>query len=107
MTPIPNLNDFIDYKTRKQLNTCLRGAMSALEHENSTVAPTPMSAFQRLLKVYQRIQPVLVFLSTFRLVPQSVRTAINLLAQTLESVSEAGPALTQQFKAGKDLDAEA
>lgn len=104
MTSTPNLNDFIDNRTRRQLDTCLKRTMSALEHENTVMAQTPMSAFQRLLKVYTSVKPVLAFLGSFPLVPLSVRTAVNLLTQTLEAVSESGPAIVAQFKAGKDLE---
>jgi hypothetical protein len=104
MPSIPNLNDFIPYKTRKQLDTCLRSAVSALEHENTLVAASPAAAFQRLLKVYKSLEPVLAFLTAFALVPPAVRTAIGMLAQTLEAVSQFSVPLTAQFKAGKDLE---
>lgn len=104
MTSIPNLNDFIDHKTTRQLDTCLKRAMSALEHGNTVMAQTPMSAFQRLLKVYTSVKPVLTFLGDFKLVPLPARTTIHLLTQTLEAVSESGPKIVAQFKAGKDLE---
>jgi hypothetical protein len=100
----PNPNDFVQYTTRKKLDTCVRRAMSSLEHENTVTAATPEAAFQRLLKVYKGLKPLLAFLTTFPLVPQSVRSGIGLLAQTLEAVSEVGGTLTAQFKAGKDLE---
>jgi hypothetical protein len=104
MTNYPNVNDFVQYKTRKQMEGCVLRAMSALEHENTVIAQSPIAVFQRLLKVYKQLKPLLAFLTTFPLVPQSIRTGIMLLAQTLESVSEAGPTLTTWFKAGKDLE---
>jgi len=100
----PNPNDFVQYKTRKQLDTCVRRVMSSFEHENTVMAASPAATFQRLLKVYQGLKPLLAFLTTFPLVPQSVRTGIGLLAQTLEAVSELAVPLTAQFKAGKDLE---
>jgi hypothetical protein len=100
----PNPNDFVQYKTRKQLDTCVRRAMSSLEHENTVMAASPAATFQRLLKVYKGLRPMLAFLTTFPVVPQSVRTGIGLLAQTLEAVSQFDVPLTAQFKAGKDLE---
>lgn len=102
--PNPNPNDFVQYTTRRKLDACVRRAISSIEHENAAVAATPAAAFQRLLKVYQGLKPLLAFLTTFPLVPQSVRSGVGLLAQTLEAVSEAGASLTAQFKAGKDLE---
>ena len=104
MSSNPNPNDFVQYRTRRQLDACVRRAVSSLEHENTVMAVSPAAAFQRLLKVYQGLKPLLAFLTTFPLVPQSVRSGIGLLAQTLEAVSEAGASLTAQFKAGKDLE---
>ena len=103
MSTNPNPNDSIQYKTRRQLDTCVRRAMSSLEHERTVSAESPAAAFQRLLKVYRGLKPLLAFLTTFPLVPQSIRTGIGLLAQTLEAVSQAAPWFTAQFKAGKDL----
>jgi len=100
----PNPNDFVRYKVRRQLDACVRRAVSSLEHENTLMAQSPISMFQRLLKVYKSLKPLLAFLTTFPLVPQSVRTGIGLLAQVLEQVTEAGPKLTTWFKAGKDLE---
>ena len=104
MTSRPNPNDFVQYKTRRQMEGCVRRAISALEHENTVLAQSPIAVFQRLLKVYKQLKPLLVFLTTFPLVPQSIRTGVGLLVQMLDSVSEAGPTLTTWFKAGKDLE---
>ncbi len=100
----PNPNDFVPYKTRQQLDSSVRRAVSALEHENTVMAASPAATFQRLLKVYKGLKPLLAFLTTFPLVPHSVRTGIGLLVQTLEAVSELAVPLTAQFKAGKDLE---
>src|SRR5690349_195020 len=103
MTSYPNPNDFVQYKTRRQMEGCVQRAISALEHENTVLAQSPIAVFQRLLKVYKQLKPLLVFLTTFPLVPQSIRTGVGLLVQMLDSVSEASPTLTTWFKAGKDL----
>ena len=99
----PNPNDFVAYKMRKQLDASVRRAVSSLEHENTLLAMSPIAVLQRLLKVYKNLKPLLVFLTTFPLVPQSVRTGIGLLLQMLESVVTVTPEIVSRFKAGKDL----
>ena len=100
----PNPNEFIPYKERRMLGACVRRAHSSMENENTLLPETAISAFQRLLKVYKSLRPLLSFLTSFPLVPQPARSGVGLLVQLLDTVATAGPELVARFKAGRDLD---
>lgn len=100
----PNVADFVDSKTRRKLDACVTRTVASLANENTLAAETPSVRLQRVLKVYAGIKPLLVFLTTFPLLPQTWRAGLVLLNQVLESLASIGSQVTVQFKAGKDLD---
>ena len=90
-------------KNRKPIDRSLRTLMAELEQENTLLPQTPSSQFQRLVKVYRNVKPVLTILSTLALIPTGWRTGLMVLVQALDSLTLAAPDVTAQFKAGKDL----
>ena len=99
----PNVNDFVSYKTRKQLDASVKRTLSSIEHENTLMAMSPIAILQRLVKAYKNLKPLLVFLTTFPLVPQSVKTGMGIMIQLLESLITVTPEIVAKFKAGRDL----
>jgi len=98
-----NQGEVIDFKTKKQIDSCVKAAMAALEHENTAIADTPNGRFQRLLKAYASLKPLLSFLASFAVLPQLWRTGLGVLIQMLDSLVAIAPDIIIRFKAGKDL----
>jgi hypothetical protein len=90
-------------KNRKPVDRSLRTLMAELEQENTLLPQTASGQFQRLVKVYRNVKPVLTLLSSLALIPTGWRTGLVVLVQTLDSLTLAAPEVTAQFKAGKDL----
>ena len=93
----------IDFHTKKKIDAGVRSAVKSLEQENTAIAETPNVRFQRLLKIFAMLKPLLSFLVSFPVIPQLWRTGLNVLVQLLESLAVDGGNVVVQFKAGKDL----
>jgi hypothetical protein len=94
----------IDLATKKRINAEVRTTMSSLEQQRAVAADTPNSRLQRLLMIYNGLKPLLVFLSTFGLLPRPWRKGIEALIAGLESLTAIGPEVVLRFKAGRDLE---
>lgn len=104
MTIIQKLASLIDYKTKRRINAAVRETLASLENENTLIADSPNVLFQRVLKVFLGLQPLLAFLTTFPILPQPWRNGLKTLVQVLEALAAVGSQVTVQFKAGRDLD---
>jgi hypothetical protein len=104
MTIIQKLASLIDLKTKRRINAAVRETMASLENENALIADSPNVLFQRVLKVYLGLKPLLAFLTTFPILPPPWRKGLSALFQVLEALAAIGPEVTVQFKAGRDLD---
>ena len=111
MTIKEKLATVITFKDKRRINACVRQTMASLDNESmseNTLAPdSPDTLLQRALNVFGGLKPLLLFLSTFGLLPLPWRTGLTLLVQVLEALAAVGPKVTVHFKAGKDLDAAA
>ncbi|HEY0372629.1 MAG TPA: hypothetical protein VGD79_11545 [Thermoanaerobaculia bacterium] len=101
------VDDFVDAHTRQQIDESVNRTVASYEHESTLVAETPNTRFQRVLRIYAGIKPLIVFLTKVPLVPLAWRKGLTLLNQALESLATIGADVTVQFKAGKDLEPEA
>jgi hypothetical protein len=89
--------------SKKSVDRSIRTLMQEMEHENTLVAETPVARFQKVLKIYRGIRPLLAVLSALPLIPSTWRAAIVMFDQALEALSGVSGEITAQFKAGKDL----
>ncbi|HKS25119.1 MAG TPA: M4 family metallopeptidase [Thermoanaerobaculia bacterium] len=84
--------------------------------ENSAIADTPNGRVQHLVKIYGRVKPFLLLLSTLVVLPTSWRDGIKVFIGALDAVAVVAPQLgpgeiitiddpqpVPEFKAGKDL----
>jgi hypothetical protein len=90
-----------DNKT--SVNRNLRGLQLTMEQENTLIAETPAVKFQKVLKIYRSIKPLLSVLATLPLVPATWRAAVIMFTQALDALSGVSGEITASFKAGKDL----
>ena len=88
---------------KKSVDRSVRTLMQEMEHENTLVAETPVTRFQKVLKLYRGIKPLLAVISTLPLLPATWRAAIVMFDQALEALAGVGGEITSQFKAGRDL----
>jgi hypothetical protein len=88
---------------KRVIDRSIRTLMQEMEHENTLVAETPLTKFQKVLKVYRGVKPLFAMLATLPLIPSTWRAAITMLNQALDAMSGAGGDFAPQFKAGKDL----
>jgi hypothetical protein len=90
-------------RSKAAVDQSIRTLMKELEGENTLVAESPLSRFQKVLKIYRGIKPLFAVLGALPLIPSTWRAAIVMFDQALEALSNAGGEITAQFKAGKDL----
>lgn len=88
---------------KKSVDRSIRTLMTEMEHENTLAPETPVSRFQKVLKIYRSIKPLLSVLGSLPLIPPTWRAAIVVFDQSLESLSAVSGEITAQFKAGRDL----
>lgn len=88
---------------KRVIDRSIRTLMQEMEHENTLVAETPLTKFQKVVKVYRGVKPLFAVLATLPLIPSTWRAAITMLDQALEALSGVSGDLVPQFKAGKDL----
>ena len=98
-----NENQITDFRTRKKIDASVRSTMALLDNESPVFTETPNSVFQRMLKVFLGLKPLLAFLSTFGFIPQTWRAGFGVLVQLLDILAKFGPDVVLTFKAGKDL----
>lgn len=103
MTTTQNVASLIDFKTKRRLNAAVRETMASLENENPLIADSPNVLLQRALKVFTGLEPLLAFLTSFPILPQTWRTGLTMLIQAMDALAQVGPQVTVQFKAGRDL----
>ena len=91
-------------KTNKRsVDASLRNLQKEMEQENTLVQETPIGRFQRVLKIFRGIKPLLTVLGSLPLIPSTWRAAIVMFTQALDSLAVVAPEVTAEFKAGKDL----
>jgi hypothetical protein len=90
-------------KHKRSIDRSVRTLMQEMEHENTLLAEPPVSRLQRVLKIYRQIKPLLALLGTLPFIPYNWRSPLLMFTQALDALAAAGPDLTAQFKAGKDL----
>jgi hypothetical protein len=88
---------------KRGVDRSIRTLMQEMEHENTLVAETPLTKFQKVLKIYRGIKPLFTVLAALPLIPSTWRAAITMLDQALEAMSGVAGEIALQFKAGKDL----
>src|ERR1044071_1088819 len=92
---------------KRVIDRSIRTLMQEMEHENTLVAETPLTKFQKVLKVYRGVKPLFVMLATLPLIPSTWRApggaATTMLNRALDAMSAAGGALAPQFKGEKAL----
>jgi hypothetical protein len=88
---------------KRVIDRSIRTLMQEMEHENTLVAETPLTKFQKVLKIYRGLKPLFTMLAMLPLIPSTWRAVIRMLDQSLEALSGAGGEIALQFKAGKDL----
>jgi len=88
---------------KRAIDRSIRALIQEMESENTLVAESPLSRFQKVLKLYRGLKPVFAVLGTIPLIPSTWRTAIGMFDQALEALSGVGGDITARFKAGKDL----
>jgi hypothetical protein len=88
---------------KSTVNRSVRSLVLAMEQENTLIAETPVVKFQKVLKIYRSIKPVLSVLSTLPLIPTTWRGAVLMFIQALDALTNVGGEITASFKAGKDL----
>ena len=90
-------------KNKRPVNQSLRSLQQELEQENTLISETPVVKFQKVLKIYRSIKPLLTVLATLPLVPSTWRAAVIVFTQALDALSGVSGEITASFKAGKDL----
>jgi hypothetical protein len=90
-------------QNKTSVNRNLRGLQVTMEQENTLIAETPVVKFQKVLKIYRSIKPLLSVLATLPLVPTTWRAAVVMFTQALDALSGVSGEITASFKAGKDL----
>jgi hypothetical protein len=88
---------------KRSVDRSVRTLMQELEHENTLIGETPAARFQKVLKIYRGLKPVLAVVSTLPLIPSTWRAALVMFDQALEALSGVSGELLAPFKAGKDL----
>ena len=88
---------------KRFVDRSIRSLIQQMEHENTLVAETPLTKFQKVLKIYRSIKPLFGVLAALPLIPTTWRAAITMLDQALEGLSGVSGDIALQFKAGKDL----
>ena len=88
---------------KRSIDASLRNLNKEMEQENTLVQETPASRFQRVVKIYRSIKPLLTTISVLPLIPATWRAGLVMFNQALEALSASAPDITAQFKAGKDL----
>ena len=88
---------------KRVIDRSIRTLIQEMEHENTLVAETPLTKFQKVLKIYRGIKPLFTVLAALPLIPSTWRAAITMLDQALEAMSGVAGEIALQFKAGKDL----
>ena len=89
--------------SKKAVDRSIRTLMTEMEHENTLIAETPVSRFQKVLKIYRGIKPLFKVLGGLPLIPATWRAAVVMFDQALEALSGCSGALIEPFKAGKDV----
>lgn len=89
--------------SKRSVDASLRNLQKEMEQENTLVQETPVARFQRVLKIYRGIKPLLSVLGALPIIPHTWRAAIVMFNQALEALSSVAGDITAQFKAGKDL----
>ena len=90
-------------RSKSAVDRSIRALMHEMESENTLVAESPLSHFQKVLKIYRGIKPLFAVLGRLPLIPSTWRAAIVMFDQALEALSGVSGEITAQFKAGKDL----
>ena len=90
-------------KSKRPVDRSLRTLQQEMEQENTLIAETPSVKFQKVLKIYRSIKPLLSVLATLPLVPATWRAAVVMFTQALDALSGVSGEITASFKAGKDL----
>lgn len=88
---------------RKNVDRSVRALMKKLEHDNTLMAETPAARFEKVLKIYRSLKPLLSLLVSLPLIPSTWRSALLLFVEALEALSGVRGQITAQFKAGRDL----
>ena len=96
-------SEAIIQSNKKIIDRGVRTLMAEMEHENTLAAESPVTRFQKVLKIYRGIKPLFKILSTLPLVPPTWRAAVVMFDQALEALSGVSGELIEPFKAGKDL----
>lgn len=89
--------------SKRTVDRSLRALMQEMEGENTLLAESALARFQKVLKIYRGIKPLLAVLSTLPLLPSTWRAAIVMFSQALEALAISAPDVSADFKAGKDL----
>ena len=97
------LSEMVIKSSKRTVGRSIRTLMQELESENTLVAESPLSRFQKVLKIYRGIKPLFAVLGTLPLIPSTWRAAIVMFEKALEGLSGVSGEITGQFKAGKDV----
>jgi len=89
--------------SKRSVDASLRALQKEMEQENTLVQETPVGRFQRVLKIFRGVRPVLTVIGSLPLIPSTWRAAIVMFTQALDSLAAVSGDITAQFKAGKDL----
>jgi hypothetical protein len=81
--------------TWKEVDDSINTLHAELNQIN-TVADTPGSRIEQLAMIFDRVKPLLMLLAALHIIPTPWQTA-------LAELSAATQAITEEFKAGKDL----
>lgn len=87
---------------KRSIDRGVRTLVADLEHEN-TATSTPVTRFQKVLKIYRSIKPILGVLGALPIIPATWRGVIVIFNQALEELSGDAGEITAAFKAGRDL----
>jgi hypothetical protein len=90
-------------KHKRNIDRSVRTLMQEMEHENTLVAEPPIGRLQRVLKIYRQIKPLLALVGSLPILPYTWRSCLLMFTQAVEALAVAGPEITAEFKAGKDL----
>ncbi|HYI08450.1 MAG TPA: hypothetical protein VEK57_05230 [Thermoanaerobaculia bacterium] len=89
--------------SRRNVDRNLRALMNKMENDNTLLAETPAARFEKVLKIYRGVRPLLALLAALPLIPSTWRSALLMFTQALEALSGVSGQITAQFKAGRDL----
>jgi len=97
------LSETVIKNGKRTIDRSVRSLMKEMESENTLIAETPISRFQKVLKIYRSLKPLFAVLATLPLIPSTWRAGIVMFDQALEALSGVRGEITAQFKAGKDI----